>query len=571
MVSQSAKSKELLNAIQGVSKTFYGKEITQELLSYSIEIVKPIADFFELSTFDAVVFSFYIERGLRNRSVDSDNLIDFFGKDLEWIADVYQSVENLLTRRLLLVDFSRFNYRRQNTEKTINSKIHPRVINAVLKGDSRLLEYETFVDFFDFLDKVNEIKGMASDAEISKKSMVAEILSMIESNQHLPEIKWLSSIDGLLDTDMVVILFLCIAYVDEETIVEYTKVAREICSSPKDINTLRKSILDGASILFKKDIIEFPNGNIRLNDLVRLTDNALEALLSGFKNNLSNQFVPRTGIIIPCDSIIEENLIYNINEKKHIDIITNALADGNFHFIKEKIKSQGHNIGFTVLLHGYPGTGKTSTIKQIAKQTNRHIFFVEMHKIQSKWVGESEKNIAKIFDEYRAFSKTVDRTPILVFNEADAIFSKRINVVSSVDQMNNSLQNILLEILENFEGIFFATSNLIQNLDSAFDRRLLYKIEFQKPEEETRLKILLTNFETISQDLLIGINKEFCLTGGQIINVKKKYSISTLLNMGTDENELLYNLCKDEISFQKSSLREIGFRINKCKSIAPNN
>ncbi len=105
MVSQSAKSKELLNAIQGVSKTFYGKEITQELLSYSIEIVKPIADFFELSTFDAVVFSFYIERGLRNRSVDSDNLIDFFGKDLEWIADVYQSVENLLTRRLLLVDF----------------------------------------------------------------------------------------------------------------------------------------------------------------------------------------------------------------------------------------------------------------------------------------------------------------------------------------------------------------------------------------------------------------------------------------------------------------------------------
>jgi SpoVK/Ycf46/Vps4 family AAA+-type ATPase len=188
-----------------------------------------------------------------------------------------------------------------------------------------------------------------------------------------------------------------------------------------------------------------------------------------------------------------------------------------------------------------------------------------MHKIQSKWVGESEKNIAKIFDEYRAFSKTVDRTPILVFNEADAIFSKRINVVSSVDQMNNSLQNILLEILENFEGIFFATSNLIQNLDSAFDRRLLYKIEFQKPEEETRLNILLTNFETISQDLLIGINKEFCLTGGQIINVKKKFSISTLLNMGTDENELLYNLCKDEISFQKSSLREIGFRLNKCK------
>jgi SpoVK/Ycf46/Vps4 family AAA+-type ATPase len=107
------------------------------------------------------------------------------------------------------------------------------------------------------------------------------------------------------------------------------------------------------------------------------------------------------------------------------------------------------------LLYGGPGTGKTASVKQIARTTGRAILMVDIAKIQSKWVGESEKNLSKVFEEYRNGKKAFANDPILLFNEADAILGKRFSVKSSVDKSYNAMQNILLQELEDFEGILW--------------------------------------------------------------------------------------------------------------------
>ena len=223
------------------------------------------------------------------------------------------------------------------------------------------------------------------------------------------------------------------------------------------------------------------------------------------------------------------------------------------------MKENNMKAGFTVLLYGFPGTGKTSSVKQIAKATGRVIYMVEIEKIQSKWVGESEKNLAKVFEEYQACRKFFSKDPILLFNEADAILGKRINVNNSVDKSFNALQNILLQELEDFEGIFMATTNLADQLDKAFDRRLLYKIDFKRPDTLVRKQILANVFSDCDELVLDKLNEEYLLTGGQIANIKKKLLVKSILDTKINKEDYLLTLCKDEFILNQNTRNPIGF------------
>ena len=112
---------------------------------------------------------------------------------------------------------------------------------------------------------------------------------------------------------------------------------------------------------------------------------------------------------------------------------------------------------------------------------------VEVDKIKSCWIGESEKNIKALFDRYRKICKNSELAPILLFNEADAVLGGRMEGASrAVDKMENSIQNIILQEMETLEGIMIATTNLTTNLDKAFERRFLYKIRFDRPTVNAR-------------------------------------------------------------------------------------
>jgi SpoVK/Ycf46/Vps4 family AAA+-type ATPase len=204
-------------------------------------------------------------------------------------------------------------------------------------------------------------------------------------------------------------------------------------------------------------------------------------------------------------------------------------------------------VGITALLHGSPGTGKTESALQIAKETGRPIMKVDISHTKSLWYGESEKIIKRVFTEYKDFLKESEITPILFFNEADAIFSKRRDIgVSNTAQTENSIQNILLEELENFDGILIATTNMIKNLDTAFDRRFLFKICFEKPDIQSKTEIWKLKLPELSEPECMRLAKTFDFSGGQIDNIIRKYQIEGIIHQSDLCFEKILELCTYE-------------------------
>ena len=146
-----------------------------------------------------------------------------------------------------------------------------------------------------------------------------------------------------------------------------------------------------------------------------------------------------------------------------------------------------------------------------------------------------------------------------MFNEADAIISKRSqNSSSSVAQTENAIQNIILEELENFEGIFFATTNLVGNLDAAFERRFLFKVEFHKPNNQIKSKIWKSKLNKLTDSESSILAEKFNFSGGQIDNIFRKSEMHEIVNGTTVMFHDIIEFCKAE-ELSKSNSSKIGF------------
>ena len=219
--------------------------------------------------------------------------------------------------------------------------------------------------------------------------------------------------------------------------------------------------------------------------------------------------------------------------------------------------------GFACLFYGAPGTGKTETVMQLARQMKRDVMVVDFAQIRSKWVGDSEKNIKGVFERYRHFCKQLRRKPILLFNEADAVLNTRQEQAThSVDKMENTMQNIILQEMEQFDGIMIATTNLVQSMDPAFERRFLYKIQFERPDASVRANLWQEMIPELECEECQTLGEQFDFSGGQIENVARKYAINTILNDIESSNRLteLITLCREEcLNYTESTRTHVGF------------
>lgn len=199
----------------------------------------------------------------------------------------------------------------------------------------------------------------------------------------------------------------------------------------------------------------------------------------------------------------------------------------------KRLRAQWHNAlpsrwgsptGTTVLLYGPSGTGKTLTAQYLASCLKRPLLKIDAAKVLSCWVGESEQNVRKVFDQYRMIQEQYGVSPVLLLNEADQLLGARINSQDSVDRMNNNMQNLFLEGLEQFTGILVATTNRQDLLDTAFSRRFTYKIELPKPSLADRRRIWQAHLplRRLAADVDLDELARLDLAGGDIRLVVEK-------------------------------------------------
>ena len=292
---------------------------------------------------------------------------------------------------------------------------------------------------------------------------------------------------------------------------------------------------------------------------MRMTSEAKRELFDelGLSSMTQNR---KRGDIVRSEDIIPKKLFYGEKIASKITELGKLLDKEQYKQVHARMKEYGFRCGFTCLFYGSAGTGKTETVLQLARQTGRDILQVNISQIKSMWVGESEKNIKQVFDNYRAKVKECQITPILLFNEADAIIGKRQEGAErAVDKMENSIQNIILQEMETLDGILIATTNLAQNMDKAFERRFLYKIKFERPTVEARMNMWHEMIPKLNEEQYRVLATKYDFSGGQIENIARHYTIGNILH-GDSENiiEELFTYCDSE-RLETKGTRKIGF------------
>lgn len=240
------------------------------------------------------------------------------------------------------------------------------------------------------------------------------------------------------------------------------------------------------------------------------------------------QLKPKFGANFPAKEITTQ-LQWNdlvINENIHSQINQIRLWIKHQRVLLEEWE-MNRNVapGYRALFYGPSGTGKTLTATLLGKEFNRPVFRIDLSQIVSKYIGETEKNLEKIF------TQAENKEWILLFDEADALFGKRTSTKSSNDRYANQEVSYLLQRVEQFNGLVILTSNFKNNIDDAFLRRFNSIVKFSKPTIEERLR-LWTNSKpkgvAIDENLLQQLATQYELTGAQIVSVLMHASLMAI-------------------------------------------
>ena len=350
---------------------------------------------------------------------------------------------------------------------------------------------------------------------------------LVKANPHLPLCHEVLCFDDIhVQSLLLMIVFDYAQWADSDEEGLTLHVINDLYPEDYDCDYMRCRLRDGSHPLIRRGYIEFRcDDGVVNNEQYRLTRKAKQHLLSAYVPSKSK--CPRRSsdnrFLKSHSAIKEKPLFYNSSEQQQIQRLTSLLSQQNLPSVQQRLEEQGMRKGFACLFYGAPGTGKTETVLQIARQTGR------------------------------------DLMPILLFNEADAIINKRTeNVAHSVDKMDNAMQNIILQELEDLEGILIATTNLTSNLDRAFERRFLFKVEFKKPTTDVKAQIWKAMLKDITPEDARQLASHFDFSGGQIENIARKRTIDYILSGKFASFDEIEGYCRAE-QLNGKEHRAIGF------------
>lgn len=446
--------------------------------------------------------------------------------------------------------------------RTSDGEKHFRVDGDALKAMRKNIDFvkpaPVCEDEMALFEMIDGVICMRMRGEISFEEFHEQMEMIFDANKSMHFVKCIRSYEQLIPEDSTLLVWACSVLVNDERQLFGTETIRPMYNTTSQFQMMRRSLNHGTNALFKLGLLQVAKGdNQRSRDCYELTPSAVNDLLKNLEVNYDVVVSPD---VIDHKQITPKELFYNPTERESISRLTNLLQPEQFNRVRKSLRDRGFRSGFACLFHGAPGTGKTETVMQLARQSGRDLIQVNIADIKSMWVGESEKNIKKVFARYRKMVKESEVAPILLFNEADAIISKRTeNVGRSVDKMENSIQNIILEELENLDGIMIATTNLTCNMDKAFERRFLYKIEFKNPSKEAKCAIWQSMIPELTDEDAMVLATKYDFSGGQIENIARKNIVDNILLGATMDLESLCFHCDAEQLNKKQVSRGIGY------------
>ena len=423
--------------------------------------------------------------------------------------------------------------------------------------DPQILKLE---NNFDFLCKANRFikEGHRYDED---GTIAKNINRLMKQNQHLALVQNLQNIKDEADMWFMLLMMTTLA-IEEDSYVNARDLAQML--SERTVRIILKQIMDNKHPFAKQGYIELRNqaGQVQQGEWV-LSQEGWLAMLDNQEEVES--IIPieedeNINMLTSYKQLAQRPLYFSDKTEEQVQTLTNLLHEEQLAKVRQALKTHNMPLGFCCLFYGAPGTGKTELVQQLAIATQRDLFQVNIATLRDKYVGESEKQLKRIFDKYRSLVRTQEHAPILFFNEADAIFGNRMeNTQRSVDKMENALQNIILQEMEVLDGIMICTTNLTSCLDKAFDRRFIYKVEFEKPTNQARKLIWQSMLSSLNDEQATELANRFDFSGGQIQNISRKQVINAIFS---GKDELDYDQikldCQNE-SISRNSRGKVGF------------
>ncbi|HEG4653760.1 TPA: ATP-binding protein [Campylobacter jejuni] len=519
-------------------------------------------------------------------------LSTIFGNDKYLYLDALEDLKKLIERGFVNQNSSFFKSLENNKTQTLTL--------ALLQSELSLSEYflefleakprlnfekqEAYADYLEYLkDEFARIQLYERLSFIQKSAYNSEIKNQIKLyEKHIKERLKKSKFYNIL-ADIFKeynleykeqIIFLALLK-EEYALSNESSISREMNSllsliSENDLerHKNKKLLQENAPLLNLIEYDEYLNAFGDISKSFFIIDEILQRIIN---------FEPKQSKKIKIESVLKDQDIFELIEPS-TDINDIIMPENTKELLENILKQQdkkvlerlhswgiksNKNIEAKIIFYGPAGTGKTMSALAMAKSMKKSVLSFDCSKILSKWVGESEQNVRKIFDTYKNIVQTCKQSPILLLNEADQFLSTRVDGSSGSDKMHNQMQNIFLEQIERFSGVIIATTNFLESLDSAFSRRFDYKIEFKKPDFKDRLKIwekFLPKKALFEKDFDINILSNYELSGAQILMVVKNTALKVAVSQdGVFKMQDFIESIQKELnsSFDKSKI--VGF------------
>lgn len=549
MEKKETEAIDLLMAFEQIVEMAEDSQLSDEFYRKADKYIKYVSAKLDLTKKQSVMLALFVNRSYED-CIQMEELSKHVKCSTVRILRYMNDIDELVKKEFI---------RCRRSKEKISYRVPLEFLEAVKRNEKYLPKKYTGLSCQELFGVLEEIFELREESEITYELMAQKIDSLFKDNSELEYVSRVENYDISRESKMLLVLFSHVLVNNDDNRIIFRDLSY-LYDDKRYWNRVKSQLSRGLHPLFDLGLIEHNNDDGLVDcECFRMTDKAKAELFS----ELCLQSNARDKInkdIVRSDKIAEKKLFYGESIQSQINELGQLLDESHYQAIHCRMKESGFRCGFTCLFYGSPGTGKTETVLQLARQTGRDIIQVNVEDIKSCWVGESEKNIKKLFDTYREHVKKDAITPILLFNEADAIINKRQEGAQrAVEKMENSILNIILQEMENLDGILIATTNLAQNMDTAFERRFLYKIKFEKPTFDARMSIWRTMIPTLNEEDSRFLANKYDFSGGQIENIARHYTIGKILHGDSkDMRKELSDYCNNE-RLESHDKRNIGF------------